>query len=47
MTPMIEFTREILTLLAQFLEKEPIFYLYGMVLSLLVVKLFMMIIKQD
>ena len=47
MTEMIEFSREILTLLAQFLESEPIIYLYGMVIFLFIVKIFLMIIRQN
>jgi len=47
MTPMIEFTREILRILAEFLETEPIFYLYGMILFLFIVKVFVMIIRKE
>ena len=44
---MIEFSRHMLTSLAEFLNSEPIIYLYGMVLSLFVVKIFQMIIGRD
>ena len=45
MTPMIEFSREMLRLLAEFLEQEPIIYLYGMIIFLFIVKIVMLIIK--
>jgi hypothetical protein len=47
MQPMIEFTRYMLELLAEFLATEPIFYLYGMVIFLFVVKLTMTVIRKN
>ena len=47
MQPMIEFTREILKLIAEFLEAEPIIYLYGMIIFLFVVKIFMMFVPKS
>jgi len=45
MTPLIEFSRHMLQLLADFLASEPIFYLYGMVIFLFVVKAVMTVIR--
>jgi hypothetical protein len=47
MQPMIEFTRHMLELIAEFLSKEPVIYLYGMVIFLLIVKIFMTVIRKN
>ena len=47
MQAMVEFSRIMLELLAEFLAKEPIFYLYGMVIFLLIVKICMTIIRKN
>jgi hypothetical protein len=47
MQPMIEFTRYMLEMLAEFLATEPIFYLYGLVIFLFIVKIFMTVIRKS
>jgi len=46
MDKMIEFSRHMMMLVAEFLASEPIFYLYGMVIFMFVVKVFLTIIRQ-
>ena len=47
MADMILFSRTVLSEIAVFLGSEPIIYLYGMILSLFVVKIFLMIVRND
>jgi hypothetical protein len=44
---MIEFSRVMLELLAEFLSTEPVFYLYGMVIFLFIVKICMTIMRKN
>lgn len=43
---MIDFSKEMMAAIADFLNTEPIIYLYGMIIFLFVVKTFLMIIDN-